>query len=92
MQDSLNEKNFTCEPNTAEVGVEESLLARWYAAYDMVVADPERAKRDKGGWGLVARVYLGGQNVSLDLSRFGETLARLHSHALLQRRRHVQEL
>ena len=24
------------------------MLARWYAAYDMVVADPERAKRDKG--------------------------------------------
>ena len=48
MQDSLNEKKFTCEPNTAEVGVEESLLARWYAAYDMVVADPERAKWDKG--------------------------------------------
>ena len=28
--------------------MEESLLARWYAAYDMVVADPERAKWDKG--------------------------------------------
>ncbi|KAG2603391.1 xylan glycosyltransferase MUCI21-like [Panicum virgatum] len=75
-----------------DVGAEESSLARRYAAGDVVVADPERAKRDKGGWGLVARVYLGGQNVSLDLSRFGETLGRLHSHALLQRRRHVQEL
>ncbi|RLN23739.1 protein O-linked-mannose beta-1,4-N-acetylglucosaminyltransferase 2-like [Panicum miliaceum] len=70
-----------------EVGGEESSLARRYAADDVVVADPERAKREKGGWGLVARVYLGGQNVSLDLGRFGETLARLHSHALLLRRR-----
>ena len=70
-----------------EVGVEESSLARRYAADDVVVADPERAKRDKGGWGLVARVYLGGQNVSLDLGRFAETLARLHSHALRRRRR-----
>ncbi|PAN26471.1 hypothetical protein PAHAL_5G014300 [Panicum hallii] len=69
-----------------EVGGEESSLARRYAADDVVVADPERAKREKGGWGLVARVYLGGQNVSLDLGRFGETLARLHAHALLQRR------
>jgi hypothetical protein len=66
-----------------EVAGWESSLARRYAADDEVVADPEKAKRSKG-WGLVARVYLGGQNVTLDLGRFRETLGRLHAHALLQ--------
>ena len=37
----------------------------------------------------MARVYLGRQNVSLDLGRFSETLARLQLHALLQRWRQV---
>ncbi|KAL6853911.1 hypothetical protein ACP4OV_019940 [Aristida adscensionis] len=71
-----------------EVGVPESSLSRRYAADDAVVADPERAKREKG-WNIadVVRVYLTGQNVSLDLGRFRETLVRLHSHAMLQRRR-----
>ena len=66
------------------------MLERWYAAYDMVVADPERAKWDKGvrpGGACVPG--LGRQNVSLDLGRFSETLARLHLHALLQRWRQV---
>ncbi|KAJ1287133.1 hypothetical protein BS78_03G407000 [Paspalum vaginatum] len=66
-----------------EVRAAESSLARRYAPDDAVLADPEAAKRD-GGWPFVARVYLGGQNVSLDLGRFGETLARLHAHALRQ--------
>ncbi|TKW18923.1 hypothetical protein SEVIR_5G464300v4 [Setaria viridis] len=72
-----------------EVTGRESSLARRYAPEDEVVADPEKAKRSKG-WGFVARVYLGGQNVTLDLGRFRETLARLHAHALLQRRRRGQ--
>ncbi|KAL6613790.1 hypothetical protein ACP70R_036060 [Stipagrostis hirtigluma subsp. patula] len=68
-----------------EVLGRESSLSRRYAPDDAVVADPETAKKS-GGWDLVARVYLGGQNVSLDLGRFGETLARLHARALrLQR-------
>ncbi|XP_062231496.1 xylan glycosyltransferase MUCI21-like [Phragmites australis] len=65
-----------------DVRGQESSLSRKYALDDVVVADPETAKRDRG-WDFVARVYLGGQNVSLDLGRFGETLARLHSRALL---------
>uniref|UniRef100_A0ACD5XI66 Uncharacterized protein n=1 Tax=Avena sativa TaxID=4498 RepID=A0ACD5XI66_AVESA len=59
----------------------ESSLRRRYAADDVVLADPEKAKQ-KGGWEITARVYLGGQNVSLDLDRFGETLRKLHSRAL----------
>lgn len=69
-----------------EAGAAESSLARRYAPGDAVLADPEAAKRS-GGWDLVARVYLGGQNVSLDLGRFGETLARLHARALALRQR-----
>ncbi|KAL6853397.1 hypothetical protein ACP4OV_019426 [Aristida adscensionis] len=68
-----------------EVAARESSLSRRYPPGDAVVADPEAAKR-AGGWDLVARVYLGGQNVSLDLDRFGKTLAGLHARALrLQR-------
>ncbi|XP_066315977.1 xylan glycosyltransferase MUCI21-like [Miscanthus floridulus] len=69
-----------------EVHAAESSLARKYAADDAVVADPEKAMREKG-WDLVARVYLGGQNVTLDLARFRRTLARMHAHALRQRGR-----
>lgn len=70
-----------------EVRAGESSLARRYAPGDAVLTDPEAAKRDKGGWDLVARVYLGGQNVTLDLARFRQTLARMHAHAMRQRRR-----
>lgn len=70
-----------------EVRAGESSLARRYAPGDVVLTDPEAAKRDKGGWNLVARVYLGGQNVTLDLARFRQTLARMHAHAMRQRRR-----
>ncbi|CAL4945490.1 unnamed protein product [Urochloa decumbens] len=73
-----------------EVAGRESSLARRYAADDEVVADPEKAKRSKG-WGFVARVYLGGQNVTLDLGRFRDTLTRMHAHAMLQRRRRLEE-
>ncbi|KAF0893667.1 hypothetical protein E2562_028074 [Oryza meyeriana var. granulata] len=59
----------------------ESSLSRKYGLRDVVVSDPEAAKRDKG-WGFVARVYLGGQNVTLDLARFGETLYRMHARAV----------
>ncbi|EES04242.1 uncharacterized protein LOC8062345 [Sorghum bicolor] len=69
-----------------EVRAGESSLARLYAADDAVLADPEKAMREQG-WDLVARVYLGGQNVTLDLARFRRTLARMHAHALQQRRR-----
>ncbi|CAO2167766.1 unnamed protein product [Urochloa humidicola] len=68
-----------------EVDGRESSLARKYAPDDEVLADPEKAKRSKG-WGFVARVYLGGQNVTLDLGRFRDTLTRMHAHAMLQRR------
>ncbi|KAF8642120.1 hypothetical protein HU200_067379 [Digitaria exilis] len=67
-----------------EVGGNESSLARKYPPGDEVVADPEKAKRSKG-WGFVARVYLGGQNVTLDLGRFRDTLAGLHAHAMLHK-------
>ncbi|KAK3163624.1 hypothetical protein QOZ80_1AG0006090 [Eleusine coracana subsp. coracana] len=54
----------------------ESSLTRLYAPDDVVVADPERAKRNKGGgdgldWEFIGRVYLSGQNVTLDLARLG---------------------
>uniref|UniRef100_A0ACD5XG15 Uncharacterized protein n=1 Tax=Avena sativa TaxID=4498 RepID=A0ACD5XG15_AVESA len=61
----------------------ESSLLRLYAADSVVVADPEKAKQGHG-WEFVHDVYLGGQNVSLDLDRFGETLRKLHSRALLR--------
>ncbi|CAM0885023.1 unnamed protein product [Alopecurus aequalis] len=64
-----------------DVEASESSLSRRYAADDVVLADPEKAKQGKG-WDLVSRVYLGGQNVSLDLDRFGDTLRKLHSRAL----------
>ncbi|GJN37766.1 hypothetical protein PR202_gb26754 [Eleusine coracana subsp. coracana] len=71
----------------------ESSLSRVYAPDHVVVADPERAKRNKKGggdgldWEFIGRVYLTGQNVTLDLARFGETLARVHSWVLEQRQR-----
>ncbi|EMS47093.1 hypothetical protein TRIUR3_33900 [Triticum urartu] len=42
----------------------------------------KKAATRERGWDLTARVYLGGQNVSLDLGRFGDTLRKLHSRAL----------
>jgi hypothetical protein len=64
----------------------ESSLSRVYGPGHVVVADPDRAVRRKGrDWEFIGRVYLGGQNVSLDLAWFGETLARLHSWVLQQR-------
>ncbi|TKW12876.1 hypothetical protein SEVIR_5G064300v4 [Setaria viridis] len=64
-----------------DVSAGESSLSRRYPAGHVVVADPARARREQGGkeWDLVEHVYLRGQNVSLDLGRFRETLARLHS-------------
>lgn len=64
-----------------DVSAGESSLSRRYPAGHVVVADPARARREQGTkeWDLVEHVYLRGQNVSLDLGRFRETLARLHS-------------
>lgn len=59
----------------------ESSLRLKYAADDVIVADPETAKKG-AGWELVAKVYLGSQNVTLDLDRFGDTLRDLHSAIL----------
>jgi hypothetical protein len=64
-----------------EVRGRESSLSRHYALDDAVVADPETAKRNGGGWSFVAQVYLKGQNVTLDLDRFRHTLARMHAIA-----------
>ncbi|KAM0874427.1 hypothetical protein ACQ4PT_037444 [Festuca glaucescens] len=64
-----------------DVVAKESSLSRRYAADDVVVADPEKAKQGKG-WDLVKQVYLSGQNMSLDLDRFGDTLRKLHFRAL----------
>ncbi|TVU01875.1 hypothetical protein EJB05_52641, partial [Eragrostis curvula] len=69
-----------------EVAGRESSLSRKYALDDVVLTDPETAVKRNGGWKFVANVYLRGQNVSLDLGRFRETLVRMHSHALLQSR------
>ncbi|KAL6848284.1 hypothetical protein ACP4OV_022412 [Aristida adscensionis] len=65
----------------------ESSLSRRYSPEDAVVADPARARREQGAkeWELVEHVYLRGQNVTLDLGRFRETLSRMHS-LLVQRR------
>ena len=64
-----------------DVSARESSLSRKYPAGHVVVADPARARREQGKqeWELVEHVYLRGQNVSLDLGRFRETLARIHS-------------
>ncbi|KAF8724028.1 hypothetical protein HU200_021035 [Digitaria exilis] len=64
-----------------DMGAGESSLSRRYPAGHVVVADPARARREqgKGEWELVEHVYLRGQNVSLDLGRFRETLVRIHS-------------
>ncbi|KAM3354823.1 hypothetical protein ACQJBY_025524 [Aegilops geniculata] len=64
-----------------DAAANESSLARKYAADDVVVRDPEAATRERG-WDLTARVYLSGQNVTLDLDRFGDTLRKLHSRAV----------
>ncbi|VAH69476.1 unnamed protein product [Triticum turgidum subsp. durum] len=64
-----------------DAAANESSLVRKYPADDVVLRDPEAATRERG-WDLTARVYLGGQNVSLDLGRFGDTLRKLHSRAL----------
>ncbi|GJN37780.1 hypothetical protein PR202_gb26768 [Eleusine coracana subsp. coracana] len=66
----------------------ESSLSRKYPPGHVVVADPARARREQGSkeWDLVEYVYLRGQNVSLDLGRFRETLARVHSWLMMQRR------
>jgi hypothetical protein len=64
-----------------DVVANESSLSRRYAADDVVVADPEKAKQGKG-WDLVKQIYLSGQNVSLDLDRFGDALRKLHTRAL----------
>ncbi|KAG0537032.1 hypothetical protein BDA96_03G113000 [Sorghum bicolor] len=75
-----------------DVSARESSLSRRYPAGHVVVADPARARREQGKqeWELVEHVYLRGQNVSLDLGRFRETLARIHSRLLKERQqRHV---
>lgn len=66
-----------------EVRAHESSLSRRYPVDDVVVADPEKAKRNRG-WSFVAQVYLKGQNVTLDLTRIRDTLARMHDRALLR--------
>ncbi|CAL4957537.1 unnamed protein product [Urochloa decumbens] len=72
-----------------DVAAGESSLSRRYPEGHVVVADPERAKRRRGSdregdwdWDFIGRVYLNGQNVSLDLDRFGKTLARMRSRLL----------
>jgi hypothetical protein len=64
-----------------DVAGNESSLSRVYAPDDVVVADPDRARRERGSkaWDLVEYVYLRGQNVSLDLARFRETLVRVRA-------------
>ncbi|CAL4957534.1 unnamed protein product [Urochloa decumbens] len=64
-----------------DVTAGESSLSRRYPAGHVVVADPARARREQGAkeWDLVEHVYLRGQNVSIDLGRFRETLARMYS-------------
>ncbi|KAE8803874.1 glycosyltransferase [Hordeum vulgare] len=64
-----------------DAAANESSLVRRYAADDVVLRDPEAATRERG-WDLTAHVYLGGQNVTLDLGRFGDVLKKLHSRAL----------
>ncbi|GJN06124.1 hypothetical protein PR202_ga23818 [Eleusine coracana subsp. coracana] len=65
----------------------ESSLSRKYPPGHVVVADPATARREQGSkeWDLVEYVYLRGQNVSLDLGRFRETLATVHSCLMQQR-------
>ncbi|KAL6626547.1 hypothetical protein ACP70R_030273 [Stipagrostis hirtigluma subsp. patula] len=69
----------------------ESSLSRVYGPSHVVVADPEKAKVKQGSsvawdwdWDFIGRVYLDGQNVTLDLARFRETLTRMHSRWLEQ--------
>ncbi|CAL4950835.1 unnamed protein product [Urochloa decumbens] len=64
-----------------DVTAGESSLSRRYPAGHVVVTDPARARREQGAkeWDLVEHVYLRGQNVSIDLGRFRETLARMYS-------------
>ncbi|WVZ71860.1 hypothetical protein U9M48_020392 [Paspalum notatum var. saurae] len=75
-----------------DVSGRESSLSRRYPADHVVVADPARARREQGKdeWELVEHVYLRGQNVTLDLGRFRETLARMHSR--LKRRQATSQV
>jgi hypothetical protein len=74
-----------------DVSARESSLSRKYPADHVVVADPARARREQGKqeWEHVEHVYLRGQNVSLDLGRFRETLARIHSRLEERQQSHV---
>ncbi|NP_001137085.1 uncharacterized protein LOC100217259 [Zea mays] len=74
-----------------DVSARESSLSRRYPLDHVVVADPARARREQGKqeWELVEHVYLRGQNVSLDLGRFRETLARIHSRLKEQQQGHA---
>ncbi|TVT98162.1 hypothetical protein EJB05_56541, partial [Eragrostis curvula] len=67
-----------------DLRLNESSLSRKYAPDDVVVADPGRARLERGkkAWDLVEYVYLRGQNVSLDLGRFRETLTRRKSEVV----------
>ena len=56
------------------VAVAESTLARWYPRDHRVLRDPAAVRRE--GWMALRAAYLVGQNVTLDVRRFGGALRR----------------
>nr|CAD1828297.1 unnamed protein product [Ananas comosus var. bracteatus] len=71
-----------------EVLPRESSLSRKYGADDVVVRDPERVQGKKA-WDVTKRVYLEGQNVTLDIRRLRKTLARVFETVVADRRRQL---
>ncbi|KAJ6792913.1 protein O-linked-mannose beta-1,4-N-acetylglucosaminyltransferase 2-like isoform X1 [Iris pallida] len=66
-----------------EILPRESSLYREYPEDDPVLRDPESVNAK--GWEVTKRVYLDGQNVSLDLERFRKRLVRAHEYLVSKR-------
>ncbi|KAK1292504.1 hypothetical protein QJS10_CPB17g01847 [Acorus calamus] len=65
----------------------ESSLYMEYERDDPVLCDPESVNAK--GWETTKRVYLDGQNVSLDLRRFRKRLVRAYEYLMVSKRRRL---
>ncbi|KAB1222280.1 hypothetical protein CJ030_MR2G016161 [Morella rubra] len=71
-----------------EIAPKESSLYEKYDKNDPILRDP-KSVNDKG-WQYTKSIYLEGQNVRLDLRRFGKRLARAYDHCISKMNSHVQ--
>ncbi|KAJ6804862.1 uncharacterized protein M6B38_185135 [Iris pallida] len=70
-----------------EILPKESSLYRDYEKEHPVLAEPERMTAK--GWGVTKKIYLNGQNVNLDLTRFRDTLVRAYEHVVEEKQRKI---